>query len=110
MMPALLLAGAALVSYAGFACLALAMPEHWGAATGTPAAVAPYRRRLRPCGFLLLGLSCALCWYRDGPGFGLLLWMVLLSAAAVAVALTLSWQAHCLLPSAWRWRRPRHGK
>lgn len=104
MMPALLLAAAALASYAGFACLALAMPQHWSEASGRAVEVAPHRQRLRPCGFLLLGLAFALCWHRDGASFGTLLWLVLLSAAAAAVALTLSWQAHWLLPAGWRGR------
>lgn len=44
------------------------------------------------CGFALLGIAGALCVYRDGPGFGAVLWVVLISSAALAVAFTLAWQ------------------
>jgi hypothetical protein len=97
-MPALLLIAAGLASYAGFACLALAMPCHWAAVSGQGTGVAPHRRRLRRVGLSMLGVACALCVWRDGPGFGSLLWLVLIPAAAIAVALTLSWQPRLLLP------------
>jgi hypothetical protein len=80
----LLLVAAALASYLGFACLALAMPEH-----------GPARplRWLRPAGCALLVLSYALCLLRDGVSFGSMLWVLLASAAAIAVTLTLAWLA-----------------
>jgi hypothetical protein len=103
--PALLLLAAGLASYSGFACLALAMPRHWTQASGQRVDVVPRRRWLRPCGFLMLGVAYALCVYRDGPSFGSLLWAVLISAAAIAVALTLAWRPQWLLPAVWH---PRH--
>ena len=107
-MPALLLGAANMASYGGFACLALAMPRHWAAATGKKVDVVPHRRWLRPCGFAMLALSYGLCAYRDGPGFGSLLWAILISAAAIAVALTLTWRPQLLLPAIWS--RPPGGK
>lgn len=103
-MPALLLIAASLASYGGFACLALAMPCHWAEVSGQGIDVAPLRRWLRPLGFSMLGIAYALCVYRDGPSFGSLLWVVLISAAAIAVALTLTWQPRLLLPAVWRFR------
>lgn len=104
MMPAILLLAAGLVSYCGFACLALAMTDHWAQVNGQHEGAAP--RRLRLAGFALLGVAYALCVYRDGASFGSLLWTVLMSAAAIAVALTLTWRPKFLLPAAWRsrWR------
>lgn len=98
MTPALLLLLAMLASYAGFACLALAMPRHWTQAGGPRLRAAPPRRRLRGCGFALLGVAYALIVYRDGPGFGSVLAVVLLSASAIAVALTLAFRPRVLLP------------
>lgn len=96
-MSALLLFAAGLASYSAFACLALAMPRHWAAASGQAVALAPHRTWLRLGGFVLLGFTYALCVYRDGPGFGSLLWLLLISAAAVAVALTLAWRPRLFL-------------
>lgn len=104
MMPALLLVAAALASYGGFACLALAMPDHWIRASGQRSDAALHRRRLRPAGFFMLGVAYVLCVCRDGPSFGSLLWGVLISAAAIAVALTLTWRPTFLLPTVWRSR------
>lgn len=102
MMPALLLAAACLAAYCGFACLALAMPEHWARVSGQESDVSPHRRRLRPVGFGLLAVAYLLCLWRDGAGFGSVLWVVLGAAAAMAVALTLTWRPTLLLPTARR--------
>ena len=91
-MTAMLLLAACLASYGGFACLALAMPDHWEQVKGGPQrGAAP--RWLRPTGLLLLALAYGLCVWRDGDSFGSLLWTVLISAAAVAVAFTLTWRS-----------------
>lgn len=92
MTAALLLAAASLAGYAGFMCLALAMPRHWAEVSGRKTGTAPHR--LRPCGFSLLGFAFALCVYRDGLSFGSVLWTVLLAAMAIAVALTLAWRSN----------------
>lgn len=97
-MSALLLIAAYLASFCGFACLALAMPRHWRDASGQRVDVVPYRTWLRPCGFLLLGIAYAVCVYRDGASFGGVLWVVLISAAAIAMAVTLAWRPQLLLP------------
>lgn len=96
-MAAVLLLCASIASYAGFACMALAMPEHWEKAGGRAGAQAARGRVLRLCGALMLCVALALCLWRDGPGFGSLLWAVLLSAGGIAVALTLTWRPRWLL-------------
>lgn len=105
MTPALLLILAMLASYAGFAYLALAMPRHWAQAGGQWLRTMPPRRRLRGCGFALLGVAYALIFYRDGPGFGSVLAVMLFFAAATAVALTLAFRPRLLLSFRWRQRR-----
>jgi hypothetical protein len=92
MMAALFLAAAGLASYFGFACLALAMPEHWARVTGQDRDPVPYRRGLRRSAVCLLLLAFAACVMRDGPGFGSLLWVMLDVATALGVALTLAWR------------------
>ncbi len=91
-MMALMLVAACLASYGGFACLALAMPEHWEPWRGRSQRAVPWRW-LRPAGLGLLALAYGLCVRRDGISFGSLLWTVLISAAALAVAFTLTWRA-----------------
>lgn len=91
MTAALLLLLAACASYGGFACLALAMPDYWAQAGGDMSRQPP-RRRLRLSAAALLVVALALCLWRDGPGFGTLLWGVLLTAGALGVAFTLTWR------------------
>lgn len=95
MIPALLLLAAALAGYLGFACLALAMPRHWAEASGEKTAP-PHPRWLRTCGFSLSGIAFAICVCRDGLSFGAVLATVLISASAIAVALTLAWRPRLL--------------
>ncbi|OIJ43273.1 DUF3325 domain-containing protein [Massilia timonae] len=88
---ATLLLSACLASYAGFACLALAMHEHWERmGWRRDGSAAP--RWLRPAGPCLLLLAYGLCVWRDGASFGSLLWIVLISAASIAVAFTITWR------------------
>lgn len=101
MTAALSLILASLAGYAGFACLALAMPDYWERAGGDVSGHAARQNALRLCGALMLCVALAICLWRDGPGFGALLWSVLVSASAIAVALTLTWRPRLLL---WRSR------
>lgn len=82
---------ASLAGYGGFACLALAMPEHWERCAGRPGPCAVHRRRLRLSGALMLSAAGLACIWRDGASFGILLWGGLMSAGGVGVALTLAW-------------------
>lgn len=104
MSPALLLLAAGLASYGAWACLALAMPRHWAAANdraaanGERGAFASAPAGLRPGGCALQALAYALCWYRDGPAFGSVLWLLLMATAAFAVAFTLAWRPRLFRP------------
>lgn len=91
MKDALSLLFAGLAGYGGFACLALAMPEHWERCSGHPDHHAPRRRGLRMSGALMLCMAALACIWRDGASFGILLWATLMSAGGIAVALTLAW-------------------
>lgn len=92
---------AALVAcLAGMGWLALAMEAHWAqvrAGHRPPATV----RRLRVQGALGLAVSLALCLRADHPSMAALVWVMLLAAAALAVALTLTWKPRWLLVLAW---------
>lgn len=91
MIDALLLLLAGVASYAGFSCFALAMPVHWEQ-VGQPADGHAVRgRRLRLTGAFLLCVAAGASLWRDGPGFGILLGALLMSAGGIAVALTLAW-------------------
>lgn len=92
----LLLAAAFVAAYLGFACLALAMDRNWEQVYGQRVERSPWRGRLLAIGWPLLVAAYAVCWLRDGPSFGSLLWAVLIGAAAMAVAQTLAWRPRWL--------------
>ena len=54
----------------------------------------------RFAGYILLALALPLTIWRDGPGFGTLLWACLAMAAALVVTFMLSWCAHWFRPFA----------
>lgn len=100
MSEALNLAVALAACLAGMGWLALAMEAHWEqvrAGHRPPATV----RRLRVLGALGLAASLALCLRADHPSMAALVWVMLLAAAALAVALTLTWKPRWLLVLAW---------
>jgi hypothetical protein len=74
-------------AYSGFALLALSQARHWHEVTDAPL---PSQRWLRLWGSAALVLALALALMRDGPAFGAVLWVVIASISAIAVALTLS--------------------
>lgn len=76
--------------FAGFACLALAMPRHWGQALagGDPGRAGPV---LRWAGLLLLAISLRASLVRvPVPGIAIVDWLGFLTLAGLAVALTLT--------------------
>lgn len=83
----LLLAMAA--CYLGFACLALSQCRPWQRVAGSGQGP---RLPLRLGGYSSVGAGLVLTVLCDGPAFGVLLWGLLLSAAAMMVALTLAWR------------------
>lgn len=98
---------AALTSFVGFALLALSQERHWSAVSGTPP-----EQRVKATWAAGPGLVAQLAallasLHAQGPGFGSLLWAVMISAAAITVAFTLSWKPHWLKPLARLLRRRR---
>ena len=55
---------------------------------------------LGPIAFVLLALALVVCVATQGPGFGALLWAVMLSATALLLTLTLTWWPAALRPVA----------
>lgn len=87
---------AALLAGLGFAWLALSQERHHERVGGhlpvSPRAL--WTRRV--IGFVSVALVLPLCTASQGASFGSLLWTMLLSAAAMAVAFTLAWRPHWL--------------
>jgi hypothetical protein len=89
------------LAFFGFAALALSMHRHHRDVFGAP----PTRARslaLRIAGWVLLGLSLAPCIAQAGWAVGIVRWLGLLTAAALAIVLILT-----LMPSANRPARTR---
>ena len=101
---ALWMGAASLLNTLGMAWLALSQERHRDTVSAgqhsspcpTPGPQTLRRWRLR--GAALLALALGLCLWQDGAAFGSLLWLMLLSASALAVALQLSFG-----PGALRW-------
>lgn len=95
----LLAAGLNLV---GMAWLALAKAAHWEQVTLRPAKEhLSAKRLLRPLGVVACLLSFSACLMGDSLSMALLVWVLLLSVAAVSIALVLTWH-----PSALRYLLP----
>lgn len=92
-------------AYLGCAALALSQRRHWHALTGGTAPTPLQALLLRGLGSLGVALSLVLGLVRDGPSFGAILWATALSAAAAAVAFTLTWRARQPVPRAEKGRR-----
>lgn len=91
---------ACILALLGFALLALNQERH---VLGVCPSVSPAPRASgtqRAIGFLAILSSLPLCIAAQGASFGSLLWAMLLTAAAMAVAFTLTWRPHWLRPVA----------
>jgi len=97
MTPALWLA-AYLLCVAGFGWLALAMEVHWRQASAAPLPSRPRRKLLQGLGVTALAGSLAACLAADHVSMAPLVWLMLLAAAALTVALGLSWRPRWLRP------------
>ncbi len=86
----------------GFALLALSQERHVERVFGSHARPAPRLRVQRATGFTAIGLGLPACVAAEGAGFGSLLWVVLVCAAAMGIALTLTWRPRWL--RAWPFR------
>ena len=93
-----LLIALALVSYLGFALLALSQDRHWSRAGGEQTCPRRLVTPLRAAGYGLRLAALGLALLRDGPSFGTLLWATMLTVAALAVVATLAWRAAWLRP------------
>lgn len=91
---ALLTLAAAMAIYLALALLALSQEDHWSRA-GMPPSTRLARRWRYLAGVVLI-LAGVLCVASHGAGFGLILWVMLIGAGIVAVALTLSWRPRWL--------------
>jgi len=91
MSEALWLAAAAVLSMHGMGWLALAMDAHWGQVMHSPAEnFLRTRGVLRALGAVTLSLSFLACLMADRPSIAALVWVMLLTASALAVALLLA--------------------
>lgn len=87
-------------SILGFVFLALAMSRHWSEVTGQVELPETHIKVLRAAGFSAHAVGLALAVFAQGPSFGSILWVMALTASAVAVALTLTWRPLWLRPLA----------
>jgi hypothetical protein len=84
-----------IASYVGFALLALRQRAHWSAvAAGREASLPPegLRGRWLWSGSAAVAAGFLLCLLGQGPSFGCLLGVLMLSCAAFAVTFTLTWR------------------
>ena len=89
-------------SLGGVAWLALAMDVHWKQARGSDAE--PGRGTalgLRALGAVALLLSLLACLRADHATMAVLVWVMLLAAASLAVALLLAWRPRWLACLIW---------
>jgi len=91
-----LLALALLLSICGMAWWALGMRVHWQQVRGDAGGSARTSRMLRGMGSLALAGSLLLCLSSDHGSIASLVWIMSLAAAALTVALLLTWRPHWL--------------
>lgn len=84
----------------GLLLLALGQERHVERVCGPNRPAARAHRSQNATGFIAIGLSLPLYVAAQGAGFGSLLWMLMLAAAAMAVAFSLTWCPHLLRPLA----------
>lgn len=92
----LLLGAALLAALAGMGWLALAMEVHWQQVCGAAPQPAARVRLLRVLGTMALAAALGLCLAVDHASMAALVWVMALAAAALTVALTLTWRPHWL--------------
>lgn len=96
LMTALLLLAAFLATVAGMGWFALTLDAHWAQVRGNARQPASVVRRLRMLGSLGLAVSFGLCLKVDHASMATLVWVMMLAAAAVTIAFTLTWRPHWL--------------
>lgn len=93
---------ACLLNLLGFAWLALAQERYQDPVYGHSCSIARVAIARRAIGSIAIGMSLPACMVSQGASFGCLLWPLSMGAAAMAVALTLSWRPRWLRV-AWPW-------
>ncbi|GLR81810.1 DUF3325 domain-containing protein (plasmid) [Azospirillum oryzae] len=78
--------------YLAFGALALTVERHWRDLVDSRRAL-PRRTvlRLRCAAVLCMAAALSAAVHRDGAGFGILLWVLALTAGALAVSATVTW-------------------
>ena len=99
------LAAAFLVSWAGFGLLALAQERHVGLFYPSFKPIARVIQTQAAIGIIAICIAFALCIKTQSVGFGSLLWLLMLTASAMVVALQLTWAPQTLKPLAWLVKR-----
>lgn len=92
MREALLLLAACLLALLGFALLALSQERHFEHVFKKNRPIALVSITHRAIYLIAISLSLPLCIASQGASFGSLLWVMLVCAAAMAVALLLTWR------------------
>ena len=96
----LLMLAACVLALLGFALLALSQERHLELFFESNSNLNHNQWARRATGFIAISLSLPACIGAQGASFGSLLWVVLICAAAMSVALTLTWRAQWLRPLA----------
>lgn len=99
------LAAAFLVSWAGFCLLALAQERHIGLFYPLFKPAAQVIQAQAAIVIIAICIAFALCIKTQSAGFGSLLWLLMLTASAMMVALQLTWAPQTLKPLAWLAKR-----
>lgn len=94
----------------GLGWIALAMETHWHQVLDAPRRARGVVHALRVLGVVSVALSLWMCLHADHVSMAALVWVMLLAAAALTVAFTLSWRPALLAPLVWwvRGRQARH--
>jgi hypothetical protein len=100
-MPNTLLLLAALLSWLGFALLALTQERHFALFYTSFKPFNQWIRAQAATGIIAIFLTLPLCMKAQGAGLGSLLWVLLTTASAMTVALQLTWAPNALKPLAW---------
>lgn len=95
-----LLIAAVATGISGMAWLSLSMESHWKQVRGRSAPLGIVKR-LRALGSISLAASLALCLSVDHASIATLVWVMVLTASALAVALTLTWRPQWLRLLTW---------
>lgn len=96
MADALSLMGAALLSVCGMGWFALAKAPHWQQVRGQAMPKTSHVRALYFLGSAALALSLVLCLVADHVSMASLVWVMLLTGAALVVTFTLAWRPRWL--------------